>query len=277
MRPQPSVRQLTPPVADGGAFGPAWSPDSRTIVFSEYGAAEGLYTVDPDKGIRRLTSGADKDAVWAPDGRRIAFTREPQPNDDRVHILSADGTHDRALGRGSLPRWSPDGRWLSFVLSDYGLFKVRSTGGRPIPLAPDVQVDSYNWSPNGRMLVLAAGADVNVCCGVTQIGLVTSTGKGPWWLTKARGSYTDEFVTYQDSPVWSPTGKRLAYIRVGVDYTQSNTDPDVTTEIWSMDTNGRHRRRLTSRRHQARSRDHQYLTWAPSSTNEQHDRSFGND
>ena len=266
-----AVRQLTPTYADGGAFGQAWSPDSRRILFSRYGAAQGLYTVDLDSGIRRLTSTADENAAWSPDGRLIAFTRDQQ-----IHVLNADGTQDRAVGRGLLPRWSPNARWLSFVVPSYGLFKVRPIGGRPVLLVEDFSVDSYNWSPDGRMIAFAAEGNVTACCGATRIGLVTSTGRGPWWLTQARGD-TNSVVIYQDSPTWAPSGKRLAFVRVSVDYAQSKSDPDVTTEIWSMDANGRHKHRLTSRQHQFQQQDHQNLTWAPSSTNEHHDRSFGND
>jgi Tol biopolymer transport system component len=54
---------------------------------------------------------------WSPDGRRIAFDFA---DDTGVHnaTMDPDGRHVRQLtfGRGirEIPRWSSDGRWITF-------------------------------------------------------------------------------------------------------------------------------------------------------------------
>jgi Tol biopolymer transport system component len=53
--------------------------------------------------------------VWSPDGQRIAFVRyNPAggPGAVQVYVVNADGTGERHLGAGTLPQWTPDGRFV---------------------------------------------------------------------------------------------------------------------------------------------------------------------
>ena len=70
-------------------------------------------------GQRRLTRNAGSLSSWSPDGRKIAFGRWRDGNDD-IYVMNADGsgqrnltrTHD-ALNQGAA--WSPDGRKIAFM------------------------------------------------------------------------------------------------------------------------------------------------------------------
>jgi len=89
------------------------------------------------------------DPQISPDGRRVAFvmTTASEERDEyisNVWVVAADGGEPRRFTAGptrdTLPRWSPDGRWLAFV-SDRGpkkksqLYAMPADGGEAIQLA----------------------------------------------------------------------------------------------------------------------------------------------
>lgn len=89
-------------------FDPVPSPDGKTLVFaSDREGPTRLFTMALDgTNLARLTTrtgeGEESDAVWSPDGSRIAYVA-----DGHVWI------GDRDLGAGSEPAWSLDGKWLA--------------------------------------------------------------------------------------------------------------------------------------------------------------------
>lgn len=105
-----------------------------------------LVSFDPHRSeipqARRLTSGefTVTGFDWAPDGRSIAFTHQPDPRINTARlagdlsVVDVDATDDEAggsvrhlvtaAGVESQPRFSPDGRWIAF----------NSTGAQPEPV-----------------------------------------------------------------------------------------------------------------------------------------------
>jgi TolB protein len=107
----------------GNVISPSFSPDGSRLLFANR-AAEGptsLWTMDTDGKNADLLYGAPNTIVaadWAPVGGRIAFAMAvDQPDAYEVFIMNEDGTDIRQLTRG-LPGiggsidWSPDGRSL---------------------------------------------------------------------------------------------------------------------------------------------------------------------
>jgi dipeptidyl aminopeptidase/acylaminoacyl peptidase len=132
--------------------------------------------------LARLTSG-DYDEYfpsWSPDGRRIAFVSNRDPDPDRTYnhdlwVVSAGGQateptrlttfagDDNAPDTASYPIWSPDGRAIAYVeggpieLFSYGtrhLALVPAAGGAPrvLTAALDRNVGNPVWSPDGKSL-----------------------------------------------------------------------------------------------------------------------------
>ncbi|GCE03149.1 S9 family peptidase [Dictyobacter aurantiacus] len=174
------ARQVT--YMQHGAASPAWSPDSQQLTFNalvgpaDEETAEGkplpkvrvidrlwyrldgvgfinerrshLFLVDRTGGEpRQLTDGDwdDSEAVWSPDGTRIAFTsnhnedRWQFPGDD-VYVLDLQSSEPRRLTDGKLgcssPSWSPDGQQLAFLAAP----KVHAAGQlRMYRIAADAQ------------------------------------------------------------------------------------------------------------------------------------------
>ena len=105
----------------------------------------------------------------SPDGDWVAFTvsRVDSTKDKRqsdVYMVRWDGTRTVQLTASDEseadPRWSPDGRYLSFVSSRQGgdaaqLWLLDRAGGEAQRVtALDEGVEDYAWSPDGSRIVI---------------------------------------------------------------------------------------------------------------------------
>ena len=129
------ARLLTP--AFGHAAAPTLSPDGRWVLFvHSYERSDALALVDRDGALwpLKLVTGSDfyMQPVWHPDGDHIAWIEWDHPNmpwdGTRLKMARLAGDPPRlesaSLVAGDLdtpafqPAFSPDGRWLSFILGD---------------------------------------------------------------------------------------------------------------------------------------------------------------
>ncbi len=113
------------------------------------------------------------DPQCSPDGRSVAYTvstvdvKEDKTN-SHVWMISYDGKDDRQVTSSqdseSSPRWSPDGKYLSFTSSRPGPAKGNQVwlldrrGGDAFQLT-DVKghLESYEWAPDSKRLALLIG------------------------------------------------------------------------------------------------------------------------
>lgn len=125
---------------------PAWSPKGSAIAFaSDAGGHWAIDTIDPQGGARHvLTHGGSAEwPTWSPKGTEIAYQHTAQRDgggDPEIWIMDADGRDARPLTEGSLPSWSPDGRWIAFVRTSgkgSNLWMIPATGGRAVRLTDD--------------------------------------------------------------------------------------------------------------------------------------------
>jgi Tol biopolymer transport system component len=178
-----------------GAF--AWSGDGRAIYYSSRSLRDvfHLFTVGPHlRGVRQLTRGAgdDRQPVWAPDGRRIAFVQ------NGASLVVLDRGRERVVAQQaglSSPTWSPDCHRLAYAAGGaVWVADVRHPGRRRL-----VAGTQPAWSPTGSWIAYVHGG----------LRLVRADGTGDHWL-KA----DDEELLY-GSPTWSPRGTVLYYDAVG--------------------------------------------------------------
>jgi serine/threonine protein kinase/Tol biopolymer transport system component len=118
--------------ADGGAprqitsgkvpeIYPRFSPDGSTIYFNTWGTEPlSIWRVPskggPPKAATSSRSGSDAYADVSPDGRSVVFTRT-ENKISHIFVAATDGRAEprRVLDMpGTVPRWSPDGKWISF-------------------------------------------------------------------------------------------------------------------------------------------------------------------
>jgi len=140
-----------------------------------------IYLFDLDsKSLARVTKGTvdESSPSWSPDGTRIAFMSNRQPDADRepssqLFVIDAKaGSTEKALspltshgGRGK-PEWSADGKWIAFLEGDekkysaYGMehLAIAPADGSAAPTrvaaseALDRGVSQPRWSDDGKSL-----------------------------------------------------------------------------------------------------------------------------
>jgi Tol biopolymer transport system component len=129
-------------VALPGSAGAGFPGRNGLIVVSSNRSTVGsgeVYAIGADgTGRVNLTRNpaADSQAVWSPDGARVALTRA-----GAIVVMGADGSGQLALGSGAEPSWSPDGQRLAFIRdgavwtsSPAGTGAQQLTGGKPARL-----------------------------------------------------------------------------------------------------------------------------------------------
>jgi Tol biopolymer transport system component len=217
-----------------------WSPDGKRLVFS--GQNEGLYVADVRGGRRRtlLSTSLISTPAWSPDGKWIAFARQIGYGPTELYAVHPDGSGLRSLSRYTPSdglAWSRDGR-LAFIGTRgdeerahlvFVDVDARGVEVRPLRLG---RGGTVSWSPDGRKIAYAATireADPSA------IYTADADGSGRRRLAPSKPLYYDE------SPVWSPDGKSLLFVRTPVGGGAERYVP----EVWTMHADGSHQRRLT--------------------------------
>jgi len=167
-----------------------------------------------------------RDAVWSPDGRRLAFARFRTDLVDSANLWVAeeDGAQRRMItheaGIQEHPAWSPDGQWIAYSAGHgygtYELYVVRPDGSQRRQLTRNQAHDFLPaWSPDGTQI--AFSSDVS---GDYEIWVVEADGSNLRQVTRSAGLDT--------SPAWSPDGRWIAFA----------TNRSGKLELWVMRPDG---------------------------------------
>lgn len=167
-----------------------------------------VYTMQHDgSGLRRMftASGSVFDAVWSPDGGRVAYVAsEGAFAQIFVHDL-ASGTQRQLTAGAHLndaPRWSPDGRSIAFVSTRDGnseIYTMAADGSAQRRLTDHAGGDAApTWSPDGR-----------------RIAFMRSIERRDIWVMDADGAnavnLTQTPKTDDGEPVWSPDSASILF------------------------------------------------------------------
>ena len=219
-----------------------------------------IYVMDADgKNQRRLTNNRHDDwsPSWSPDGRRIAFIskrdghphrRNPGWFTSEIYVMDADGSNQINLTNNPhddrSPSWSLDGKRIVFQSdrdNDRGhnieIYVMDADGSNQINLTNNLTMDEYPaWSPDGKRIVFSAQREGHVenKFGITdEIYVMDADGGNQQRLTENRNNDWD--------PVWSPDGKRIAFM--------SDRKGDLQNfDIYVMDADGGNQQKLTNHR-----------------------------
>jgi Tol biopolymer transport system component/predicted Ser/Thr protein kinase len=139
------------------------SPDDKRLVVellpggSGGGGSLDLWLLDLTSGVfSRLTSGSDaeRDPVWSPDSRRVAFTSDGKEQSIREVVVGTGETSVFADGKiNYLDDWSRDGKLLVYHTSPGSAISVLplSTERKPqVVFQTSFQKDQVRLSPDGR-------------------------------------------------------------------------------------------------------------------------------
>ena len=155
--PAPLLTRLTSDV--GWTDYPAISPDGRFVAYASDRSGDG----NLDIWIQQIAGGApvrltrhaadDVDPSFSADGSRIAF--QSSRGEGGIYVTPTLGGDERLFAeRGFSPRFSPDGRWIAYGISESPgsqIYLAPAGGGSATKLAPGFYLASAPvWSPDGR-------------------------------------------------------------------------------------------------------------------------------
>ncbi len=219
-------REMYLPQLTTGPSAAAWSPDSRSLVYSMAGS---LWRQELGSGVaEQLTAGPgyDYQPDWSSDGRWIVFARYDH---DAVELWSLDtrGGKTRQLTSGGAvnvePRFSPDGKRLAFVstsfkghfhifvgrFEDGALSEVRQLTPENVSSLPRYYYSKVDheispvWTRDGAEILF-----------ISNRGHIHGTGG--FWRMKAEPGAEAREIHYEETnwkarPDFSPDGKRMVY------------------------------------------------------------------
>jgi Tol biopolymer transport system component len=183
-------------------------------------------------------AGLELDAAISPDGKLLAYVAGPIDR-TRVFVRQISGGTPRPLvesGEESqrTPRWSPDGQQITFIAGQT-LFSAPALGGaaRPLIDVPGYEYASPALSPDGATIAFAK-----------QDGI---------YLRAVGGGTASRLVSarWPSYVVWSPDGRRLAYVCDNAWYVYSSTmlGNIAPSTIWVADLKSGRTTRVTEAEH----------------------------
>ncbi|MEP7288418.1 MAG: TIR domain-containing protein [Chloroflexota bacterium] len=237
-------RNLTNNPADDSD--PAWSPDSKYIVFSSRrdGNAE-IYVMGADgNNVRRLTNTKYDNAnpAWSPDGQHIAFVSNGEGN-WHLYVMDTNGKNltriGNTFGNDLAPAWSPNGQQIVFQNDQsgfpqlYAVYSNKEAAWVRITTTTRTYDQAPAWSPDGRYIVFSSDRDGNF-----NIYRINSGNIPDFEIYDPHALTTSS--AYEGSPAWSPDGKYIVY-----DYNKNPNGINNKWQIYMMEANGASQRPLT--------------------------------
>ncbi|HEX6718354.1 MAG TPA: S8 family serine peptidase [Pyrinomonadaceae bacterium] len=224
--------------------------------------------------------GEDGDPAWSPDGTRLAYTCQRQPDGStrppsRICVCNADGTGFAVLSNTPAedygPAWSRDGTQIVFTTVSSNLQTVLSimnadgTGRFPIQIFGAAHPD---WSPDGSSLVFDSFNAIWTYNRITQTSLRLTNTRGDYrpryspngskivfqsirdggdpeiYIMNADGTTQTRLTnssSYDTTPAWSPDGTKILF-------TSGRNDPISSPSLYVMNPDGSSQTRVTAGR-----------------------------
>src|SRR3954471_18035172 len=123
---------------------------------------------------------ADRYPAWTPDGGSLLYVSGR--DDDRAHVIGADGSGGRAVGpagRYTRVALAPDGRRLAVTGPDGPAYSSYVVDGEArLDLGPSVYLVPPSWAPDGRRLAVTRPDRTTVVDAATGAATLELPGLG---------------------------------------------------------------------------------------------------
>jgi dipeptidyl aminopeptidase/acylaminoacyl peptidase len=213
------------------ASGPRWMPDSNGLIVTvERNDADQLLLTDRDgswpHALTTDTIGDHWDARPSSDGKFILFNLRRFDDLNRLDIVLLEistGKQITLYGKPSTravsPKWSPDGKWVSFISQETGreelyLIKPDGEGLHQLTKAGE-DVFQYEWSPSGKkmLVVLNKGGSFELMLLEIESGamsLLSGGDRKPGAHSNPNWAKDESYITFEfEGPTTPPDLYRM--------------------------------------------------------------------
>ncbi len=227
---------------------PGISPDGSTIAFVSGGD---IWEVPARGGDARLLvshPATESRPLFAPDGRRLAFTSSRTGNGDIYVVSLANGELTRLTFDDAaelVTAWSADGTSIYFSSTSHEIsgladvYRVAAAGGTPMPVAADRYTTEYFAAPAPTGGAIAITARANAGSQWWRKGH-SHLDESEIWIVKDAATPSYQPITKGGAkdawPMWSADGKTLYFM----------SDRSGAQNLWSASASGDGAKALTS-------------------------------
>ena len=226
------------------------SADGKNILFGSAKEDSNLWYVEVEKAEDDLFKADINSELWqtvSPDNTEVVFQSIKNLSQANKLLsgavftkkISADSESIRVVENGFLPKFSADGKTISYLKSvgeNTEIWAVKTSGANPKILAKDgidiigftlspynlIETAYYNWSPVANEIAYISDRKDGA-----NIWLVSADDGSDKMLTDYKG---DEHLIF--SPIWSSDGKRIAYYSVS---NKLDSDGKTIRTFWIYD------------------------------------------